>query len=639
MVFGDDDENYKIINGKAFTEDNILVFNLFIYNIPKSLNKDQVFNYFRKFGEVKSVRLLKDQKRKNVPNSPRIGFVNFSDAAAATKVLQNNNHYINKKRIQIRACDSWHQPGAKENSDSTATTSTANNNANSASCSEQEALILQLNDDCLEMILKFLPMVDQINFAQTCCRLKDIFAMHSKSEYKILLLNDLDNLTLWQIRQFLQMAGPHIQTLEGEMIHKHSHRVIESMGLFCTNVEVINIQSSLLKPVMLRKLFKKMKNVKVLTLHDTDLVDSCIPILKNLSNLKELSLDGNCELTGNYLKDLVTVESLSLNSCGRISSRHFTKICKCLTQLRSLEINHCSLLKTAEIKDAFKHLKNLETLKIGIQVHQYPNIAQLPKLKHLSVYSSSESIQADFFAELAKHQSNQLETLSVDNYNCMNLEKATYVSELKKLKKLVCPNNYRFDDECMEKIALLPDLEILCVMNCNGFTSKGLLAVIRSCHKLHTINIGSCKQLNESFAKEVLQLIKSQQIQRQETKVLKISGYRSGIEDFSVKTPEFEAAKDLIEFKLDFDVQTLDDLLYGDMDLIDYDDYYDDDDDDDDYDGLDYLGHDIDNFGDDDYYMYYSDGDDDIDNEFANHLLRHAFLGNFGYGDGDGWGF
>lgn len=272
-------------------------------------------------------------------------------------------------------------------------------------------------------------------------------------------------------------------------------------------------------------------------------------------------------------------------------------------------------------------MQKLETIKISSYSSQLSYLAHLPKLKHITLRAEYH-IHHSFFAELAKHKSDQLETLCLlDCVNGVDLEKATNISELKKLKKLVCPsNNDRLTDECLEKLALLSDLEILNVRSCNKFTSKGLLELIKSCRKLHTLNIGSCKQLNETFAKGVLNLLKSQQTQREQSKPLVISACRSGIERFVVNTPEFEASKGLVKFDFDFEFGELEDLLYG----HDYDDYDDDYDNDEDF----FLGIDDD---DDDYYMYYSDpDDDDEDDELGFHILRQALFGAF-HRYGDGW--
>lgn len=140
--------------------------------------------------------------------------------------------------------------------------------------------------------------MDKINLSQTCSRLRDVFIIHSKFEYKKFNLYELDLLTLWQTRQFLEMAGPQIEFLEGQVPFKQTKRIIEFLGNFCINVKNVRINGTSLKAHILRKLLKKMTNINELHLNDTECNDTCIPVLKNLPNLKILSLDENCEITG-----------------------------------------------------------------------------------------------------------------------------------------------------------------------------------------------------------------------------------------------------------------------------------------------------------------------------------------------------
>ncbi|XP_059225277.1 putative RNA-binding protein EEED8.10 isoform X2 [Stomoxys calcitrans] len=623
MGFDGDEENFKIVNGQAFTEDNMLVHNLFVYNIPIKTTTEQFLTYFKKFGEIKNVRLLNDnKKRRNVQHhhqTQKIGFVNFCDAKVAAKVLQNKNHAINKKRIGVRACDSWHQPGALGKKDA----SGATDNSSSEQC-QQEALILNLNDDCLDLIFKNLPLLDQINFARTCRRLKDVFTMHSKACYKHFLLPDLEKLTLWQTRQFLEMAGPCIEVLTGQLSYKQTNRIIEFLGLFCTNVKTLQMTKVILKPKNLRKLLKNMTKIEALYLGNTELCDSCIPILKNLPNLKTLGLERNTELTGRFIKELTSIERLYLNGCHSLRSRYFKNICESLTELNDLEIEECILLKSMNLAEMVKCLNKLETLKLGFDSAQLHHLALLPKLKHLSL-DCSFVLQTNLFTTLAEHKADQLETLILFNYQCLDFEKICKISELKKLKKIICPSSEKLDDACMEMIATLPHLEVLCLKNCQRFTGKGLLEVIKHCHKLRTINIWNCKQLTEQFAKDCLQQIKGLQTQRD--KPLTIYAYRSGIEQFTTASAEFEEARNMLEFTFKIDRLQISELI---LDYSDHDDFYDidysdDDDDDDDYEDDDDMFDHID-LDDDDYYMYYSDPDDDEDDiEFQ--LFRHALFG------------
>lgn len=59
---------------------------LYIF-VSKKTTKEQTYDYFKKFGEIKNVRLMNDRKHKNVhyQQATKIGFVNFCDATVAAK--------------------------------------------------------------------------------------------------------------------------------------------------------------------------------------------------------------------------------------------------------------------------------------------------------------------------------------------------------------------------------------------------------------------------------------------------------------------------------------------------------------------------------------------------------------------------
>ncbi|XP_058984971.1 uncharacterized protein LOC131805609 isoform X3 [Musca domestica] len=616
--------NYSIVNGKAFTEDNVLVYNIFVYNIPQKTTERQILDYFKKFGEIKNVRLINDRKRKIIHQAHKIGFVNFMDPTVAAKVLQDTNHCINKKRIRVRACDSWHQPDAQAHSTKDASGEDVDTKNSSKNSIDESISILNLNDDCLELIFKHLPMKDKIQLARSCSRLRNVFEMHSKIEYKRFALCDLDNLTLWQTRQFLEMAGPQIERLDGPVPYKQVNRIMEFLGLFCTNVKTVCIDGNHLKPSILCKLLRKMTNVETLELNDTGLCDFSIPVLKNLPGLKSLSLNENCELTGKYIKELKTISSLSLNGCRRLTSHHLLKICESLTELHNLELLDCPIQLTLDFSELVKHLSNLETLKINTPYSKQSQlVATLPKLKHLTLCSEID-IPASFFEELVKHQSHQLESLFVEARNWINLEKATKISELKKLKRLSCQNNELLNNECLEKLAVLSQLEELNIRNCSNFSERVLLDLIKSCPKLHTLDIRNCKHLKESFANDLLKLLKAEQSQCSERKPLCIFACRSDIDAHSIANEDFKSSVDLLKLKFDFQFSDLEDIMYE-TDHDDYDDYYGYENED-----MDFLGMLDDD--DDDYYMYFSDNDDADEDEMDFNLLREALYRNFRYG-------
>ena len=106
-----DNINYSIdADGLAYTEDKVLVYNVFAGLIPRKTTPEQTQSYFDTFGNSKSIRLMVDKRKKNRDNAPKMAFVNVELASDAAKALQKPKHSLNGKRIMVNACDSWNQP-------------------------------------------------------------------------------------------------------------------------------------------------------------------------------------------------------------------------------------------------------------------------------------------------------------------------------------------------------------------------------------------------------------------------------------------------------------------------------------------------------------------------------------------------
>lgn len=167
---------------------------------------------------------------------------------------------------------------------------------------QQNALILNLNDDCLEYICKQLTPKNQINFALTCQRFCDIFKMISSVEYLTLSTDTFIDWTPWQVRLFLQLVGSQVKTLIVDFIIFDADSrwkmttYIKFLSLFCTNVEMLLVFSCDVPSSLLRSLFGNMKQLKELELCNTN--DNLIKYLKKFKNLKSLSITNNSDITG-----------------------------------------------------------------------------------------------------------------------------------------------------------------------------------------------------------------------------------------------------------------------------------------------------------------------------------------------------
>lgn len=163
---------------------------------------------------------------------------------------------------------------------------------------QNHSLILKLNDDCLEMIFKKLPRIDQINLACTCQRLRNVFILYSKVAYKTVRLSDNEYISEWQDHQFFKMAGSHIETLVLNRTYFIANNIFNCAAKFCNNVKILVIHAASLEARMFRNLIVNMTSITCLRLSDCNLQDSGIKCLGILHNLIALILEHNGSITG-----------------------------------------------------------------------------------------------------------------------------------------------------------------------------------------------------------------------------------------------------------------------------------------------------------------------------------------------------
>ncbi|XP_046866766.1 uncharacterized protein LOC124460278 [Drosophila willistoni] len=186
---------HYVKNGLWFTEDHIPVRKLFLPNISEDLKEDTLVEHFKRFGSVISVQLSNNN-----------GFVLFAYASDATKALEKMIHHANGHEICVFVADSWCQPDLYGASEPLPTSDQSG-----------EAYILKIPDDCLSMILKFLPLADQVHFQSVCKRFQFVYQLTARSIHKSVDCKKLYDLTLWECRKFIRSSGPYVTDLKFEI--------------------------------------------------------------------------------------------------------------------------------------------------------------------------------------------------------------------------------------------------------------------------------------------------------------------------------------------------------------------------------------------------------------------------------------
>lgn len=374
----------------------------------------------------------------------------------------------------------------------------------------QSAPIFRLNDDCLEIICKKLPLREQLQFARTCQRFRNVFIMLAKIEYRRLLLDNLGQLTLWEIRDLLQMVGNFILRLEGSVPHNEGKRIIEFIGMHCTRVTHIRIHASKFSPRTIKKLLCNMKSVTSLRLYDVTLNDHTIQHLKCLKDLKVFILTENYEVTGRFMDCLESLEELSLHGCGNIQPTYFIDFCRKLNNVRVLDIQRCTRFNSQVFESIVKYCSNIEVLKISFSFG-FECVAKLPKLTHLDLFAET-LLRSPIFSLLVAHHADNLQCLKLKTCDGISNDDIVHISQLENLRILACSNNSAIDDHCLKKLTSLKNLEEINLKNCRSFTGDGLLWLLRCCKKLKRINISKCTQIDEDIVHSIITILQKDEV-------------------------------------------------------------------------------------------------------------------------------
>ncbi|XP_054725886.1 uncharacterized protein LOC129235855 [Anastrepha obliqua] len=561
---------------KAYTEDNILIYNILVYNIPRRLKDADISRYFSKFGMISEVRLVYDKKRSR-RSSPTVGFVNFVEPESAYRVLQKFNHRIRGSRVGVKAGSSLNQPDA-EKAYSQEKCGTQQKKAKTPNVATKLGLnMLSLNDDCLEIICGLLGLRDQVRFARVCNRFQVIFQMLSRRAYKRFEFRKTIGMTLWEIWDFFRFAGKNIEEVAGEVPYVNRERIITFIRTCCVNLKRITLFDSEMESDCLKKLLRSFPLLRELHLHTCDVDDLSIQYLQYLTQLESLTLSVNSAITGKFMNSLVQLKVLNLYGCRNIQTSNMVEICRSMPNLKSLDIRRCKRLSPIFFDTLAEHCQQLEILKMSCPDFPYEHITLLPRLKHIELLLRTSVLVSptQIFFKLVENKSQQLETLKIYGANSINPQEISSISKLEKLKSLYCTNNQAIDDDALRKLCQLEQLEELVIKNSGNITNEALIKLLRSCKHLRHLNIQFCKKITCEFVLEAINILKDRKGRSQLPFVLFVYGTsidKYGISEFQKYT---EAEKESL-IKIVFEILTVDIRIPSNdiYDLWDSDDWY-----------------------------------------------------------------
>ncbi|XP_037809264.1 uncharacterized protein LOC119602015 isoform X2 [Lucilia sericata] len=350
--------------------------------------------------------------------------------------------------------------------------------------------LLDLNDDCLELILKRLNIVEQFQISKLHTRFKNII------------------LALWRSK------------LNHVIIYPEILKDISDQTFIDFMLEVSGFMNSL---------FMRYCDIRLLRL----LSDQIFPQTQCFNWMGVPANSGrdeeNLEDTGqelqfidedvNMLVRIFPHLKLSLDECQFLDSDNFRDVFQEL-KLRKFDImEDCDEINCCDLVE-LKKCPTLEHIKIAdyhlcFDTDIVNDILRMPKLKKLSILS--KNFVFDILERISRSRLKQIEAFKFNgvlhNFDRF-FQELTHMRELKKLSFYEC-RGYDIEgirDHMLSQISKqLPNLEEIHLCSCDLESENGVLCFVQNCRQLRIINLTSThKCFNVSTIWRCMDLMKKQ---------------------------------------------------------------------------------------------------------------------------------
>ncbi|XP_068143689.1 F-box/LRR-repeat protein 14-like isoform X2 [Drosophila tropicalis] len=505
-----------IRNNLCYTEDDILVQELYLYDIPAELKEHELLHYFNSYGSVVRLQLSDKIKRNPFYNTClkkrrgkrllKTGCVLFANPLAAPKVLLSQIHHVNEYRFHVKPSDSWLQPEAY----------------GPANGEPEQSHIRAIPDDCLIRILQFLPLIDQLHFLRYCTPFRDVHQLDTRTLQKTVDFEIFNPLTIWDIRDYFFIFGRNIECLKGSIrLSIRCGRFYEFFGSSCVNLKSLELSNTFLSARNVFEMFSNTNKLEHVELRNCELTDESMGALRNLKNLKWLSLANNFQLSGGLPELPTCIETLNLCECGiGILSEDSITAWKALPKLKKLNIQRIRTIHTY----IYDYLNSVETIRFSIyEQTDYKKIAKLPNLRRIQIADSPhEIILGKLLNQLVAKKARQLEELEIWDPRKMTNQMLMQIAKLTGLRRLRFWQTLDINDDVLKEFTQLKELEHIFLRDCTHVSDSGVVHLILGCPKLREVYLTRCSKITENLVHIIVDNVQRQVNNREEFRVLPI---------------------------------------------------------------------------------------------------------------------
>ncbi|XP_064545253.1 uncharacterized protein LOC135433192 [Drosophila montana] len=333
--------------------------------------------------------------------------------------------------------------------------------------------ILDLNDDCIACLFKYLPIENHMSFAGVCTRFRHVWLDYRNCLYKQLELGDTNAKGFKQELLLLRQISGHVKH-----IVINFNRKFDWCGMLLT--EIIGI-------------LKKMTALEraIIWIKDDEPYETYEKILRAFEHLPNMqgiaTYQDNCIVDSLYnfneCDDLLAESRLSRNPLIEPIDNH--------TKIRLLVFNNASIRPTLE--DLVRHSNLVQELSLCMiqKAAEYTALAELPNLCKLEIFGNRTIDYGPLMplvAAVSSKLSQQLHTLTIHAPG-LGYQETSKIAEIRTLRELDCDFT---EPQCLELLITLDQLTHLSIKLPKSSPIDSLvLNILRKCHNLNVIKIDS----------------------------------------------------------------------------------------------------------------------------------------------------
>ncbi|XP_058790798.1 F-box/LRR-repeat protein 7-like [Phymastichus coffea] len=386
-----------------------------------------------------------------------------------------------------------------------------------------------LNDDCLEIIFRALPLVDLYRVQRVCKRWRSVSMSICPRITKLYMSRSFwgvstrfnIHIDLSVLDKVLCICGRNLQYIglsndedrypqRKRRIHVESDKKVWILiHNRCPGITSIDFGQSR-STVALKFVSNHFKNLTYFKMHKFTLPGKTPPIheihisqlFANNVNLQRVELF-DARITTECLMTLnsTNIQELTLQDCMINNNEHLIQALKELTRLKCLTVSRCICLQDNWINAVLEAITFMSDRLIYLDFFLYNPayeiidtiyLRKLKKLEYLSI-AGDTVIDDDALTNIGECCINlkKLHIYKTESITAMGFEKLT---ELKELESLVLTELAILRNDVLRSMINLVNLE---VHRCPYFENQGFMDLVRNSQNIRTLKIFNCKMVRE----------------------------------------------------------------------------------------------------------------------------------------------